>query len=103
MRKYLCFMLTGLLSLCGAIFGVEVDTPVQCKTSIVGGGIVGAIESYYFNKDAEKNGFKICVTVYEKGNTFAGSKDGLSSTNTSYNIVPSLTIDEILSVVPRGN
>ena len=103
MRKYLCFMLAGLLSLCGTIIGVEVDTPVHCKTSIVGGGIVGALESYYAYKDAEKNGLKICVTVYEKGNTFAGSEEGLLSTNTSYNIVPSLTIDEILSVVPRGS
>jgi len=63
--------------------------------TVVGGGIVGALESYYFYKDAVKNGDDVRITIYEKG-------DGLSDTNTAYNIAPSLTIDEILSVVPRG-
>lgn len=97
-------MLTCLLSFSGVIFAnSSLDTPVSCKTSIVGGGIVGALESYYAYKDAQKDGEKICITVYEKGNSFGSSSTNQSSTNTSYNIVPSLTIDEILSVVPRGS
>lgn len=104
MKKTLFFMLTCLLSFCGAIFAnIPLDTPVSCKMSIVGGGIVGALESYYAYKDAQRDGAKICITVYEKGDSFASSSTGQSSTNTSYNIVPSLTIDEILSVVPRGS
>jgi len=64
---------------------------------------VGALESYYAYKDVQKNGTKLCITIYEKADSFGSSGDGQSSTNTSYNIVPSLTIDEILSVVPRGS
>lgn len=93
-----------LLCFCGAIFANNsLDTPVSCNTSIVGGGIIGALESYYAYKEAQKDGAKICITVYEKGNSLDVSSEGRSSTNTSYNIVPSLTIDEILSVVPRGS
>lgn len=104
MKRALFYLLSGLLSLCGAIFASgPIDVPVSCKTSIVGGGIIGALESYYAYKDAQKNGEKICITVYEKGDSFASSSNSQSSTNTSYNIVPSLTIDEILSVVPRGS
>ncbi len=104
MKRAVFCLLSGLLSFCGAIFANgPIDAPVNCKTSIVGGGIVGALESYYAYKDAQKNGEKICITVYEKGDSFGFSSSGQSSTNTSYNIVPSLTIDEILSVVPRGS
>lgn len=79
-----------------------IDLPVSRKISIVGGGIIGALESYYAHLDAQKEGIKICITVYEKGSSFDSSGTGQLSTNTAYNIVPSLTIDEILSVVPRG-
>src|ERR1700722_11037161 len=104
MKKTLFFTFTCLLSFCGAVFAnIPLDTPVSCKTSIVGGGIVGALESYYAYKDVQKNGTKLCITIYEKADSFGSSGDGQSSTNTSYNIVPSLTIDEILSVVPRGS
>lgn len=105
MKKAALFLLlSGLLSFCGTVCAnSSLDLPISCKTSIVGGGVVGALESYYAYKDAQKSGAKICITVYEKGNSFGSSKDGTSSTNTSYNIVPSLTIDEILSVVPRGS
>lgn len=105
MKNILYFVLTGisLLSFCGAIFAANADTAVNGKTSIIGGGIVGALESYYAYKDAEKNGKKICVTVYEKCDSFDVSKNGQPSTNTAYNIAASLTIDEILCVVPRGS
>lgn len=104
MKRVLFNFLSGLLSCCGSIFAnVPIDAPVNCQTFIVGGGIIGALESYYAFKDAQKKGEKLCITVYEKGESFGSSNKGQSSTNTSYNIVPSLTIDEILSVVPRGS
>lgn len=97
-------MLSCLATLSGYINAANpIDTPVASKTSIIGGGIVGALESYYAYKDAQKEGAKICIAVYEKGASFDASSRGLSSTNTSYNIVPSLSIDEILSVVPRSS
>lgn len=104
MKKTLLFLLAGLLSFYGTIFAnTPLDLPVKGKTSIIGGGIIGALESYYAHKDAQKNGKKACITVYEKGVSFSSSNNGQPSTNTSFNIVPSLTIDEILSVVPRGS
>ena len=104
MKRTLFGLLMGLLSFCGSVFANgQIDAPLNSKTIIVGGGIIGALESYYAYKDAQKNGEKICITVYEKGESLGTSSNGQSSTNTSYNIVPSLTIDEILSVVPRGS
>lgn len=64
------------------------------KMTIVGGGIVGGMEAYYAHLDAKKNNTKLCITIYEKNNSIADT--------TVSNIVPSLTCDEILSVVPRG-
>ncbi len=61
---------------------------------IVGGGIVGGIEAYNAHLDAKKNNQPLHITVYEKN-------DSISQTTVS-NLVPSLTCDEILSVVPRG-
>lgn len=64
------------------------------KLTIVGGGIVGAIEAYFAYIEAKNNGKKIRITIHEKN-------ESISETTTSH-IVPSLTPDEILSVVPRG-
>ncbi|HEX2580213.1 MAG TPA: hypothetical protein VHK67_07425, partial [Rhabdochlamydiaceae bacterium] len=69
----------------------------KARISIVGGGIIGALEAYYAYKEGQKKGVKVSITVYEKSDTLA------SPTNSAYNIFPSLTIDEILSVVPRGS
>jgi len=99
MKQAIMFILSCILS-----FGKTEATAdaVECEIHIIGGGIVGALESYYAYKDALKKGKKICITVYEKGDNFALSAQGKSSMNTAYNIFPSLTPDEILSVVPRG-
>lgn len=91
-----------LLSLFLVLRPIAASAPLDYEVSIIGGGIIGAFESYYAYKEAQKEGKTISVTVYEKGKSFDISSNGGSSTNTSYNIVPSLTIDEILSVVPRG-
>jgi len=64
------------------------------KLTIVGGGIVGALEAYFAYLDGQKEGKQVRVTIHEKNKA-------LSETTTSH-IVPSLTPDEILSVVPRG-
>jgi glycine/D-amino acid oxidase-like deaminating enzyme len=69
----------------------------KARISIVGGGIIGALEAYYAYKEGQKKGVKVSITVYEKSDTLA------SPTNSAYNIFPSLTIDDILSVVPRGS
>lgn len=103
MKKCLGLLLAVLMTLSQFGFAKSTDSPIDSQTTIVGGGIIGALESYYAYQEAEKNGKKIAITVYEKGQSFAVSSDGKSSTNTSYNLVPSLTIDEILSVVPRGS
>ena len=104
MKKTIFFILSSLLCFANAIFANNpLQSQLDCKVSIVGGGIIGALESYYAYKEALKNEKKICITVYEKGDSFGSSNTGKPSTNTAYNIVPSLTPDEILSVVPHGS
>ncbi len=61
---------------------------------IVGGGIAGAIEAYFAHIEAQEKNLPLSITIYEKN-------DSISQTTVS-NIVPSLTCDEIISVVPRG-
>jgi len=64
------------------------------KITIVGGGIIGALEAYYAHVDAQKTGKKVRVMIYERNKSITDT--------TTANIAPSLTPDEILSVVPRG-
>lgn len=64
------------------------------KLTIIGGGIAAALEAYYAYREAKENGTPIRITIYEKNHTL--------SETTAYNIMPSLTPDEILAVVPRG-
>jgi hypothetical protein len=64
------------------------------KLTIIGGGIIGALEAYYAYLDAKRAGEQVRVTIQDAGSTPRDS--------TSARIVPSLTPDEILSVVPRG-
>jgi hypothetical protein len=66
----------------------------QDKLTIVGGGIVGALEAYFAYLDAKKAGRQLRVTIHERNQSISGT--------TTSHIVPSLTPDEILSVVPRG-
>lgn len=103
MKKMMLLLLSCIQGLNGTCFATnQINVPADCKTYIVGGGVIGALEAYTAYKEAQKNGTKICITIYEKGNSFE-SIDDRSSTNTAYNIVPSLTPDEILCVVPRGS
>jgi hypothetical protein len=64
------------------------------KLSIVGGGIIGAMEAYRAFKEAQEKAEPIRITIYE-------AHKSLDQT-TAMLIAPSLTPDEILSVVPRG-
>lgn len=66
----------------------------ESKLTIIGGGIVGFLEAYYAYLDARSRGERIRVTIHDKN-------DSISDTTTAH-LVPSLTPDEILSVVPRG-
>lgn len=67
---------------------------------VVGGGFSGAIEAYfeYFEAkqslDGKQKDKPLRITVYDKN-------EDLTKT-TAYNIFPSLTYDEIVSVVPKG-
>lgn len=98
MKKTLSYLFLCLISLTTSIEGNQsLEAPVSRKTFVIGGGIVGALESYYAYSDAQKEGAKICIIVFEKGESFEKA-----ATNTSYNIAASLTADEILCVVPRG-
>ncbi|MBS0655470.1 MAG: FAD-binding oxidoreductase, partial [Verrucomicrobia bacterium] len=95
-------LLTALLSLLSVLSpcpaGIDINHPTK-KVTIIGGGIAGTLEAYYAYLDAKREGVKVRITVYDKNRPFAQSHP---STNTGFNIVPSLTVDEILSVVPRG-
>lgn len=62
------------------------------KLTIIGSGISGALEAYYAYKKAQLNNEKIRITMLDKNSSITET--------TVYNIAPSLTPDEILSVVP---
>ena len=66
----------------------------KSKLTIVGGGIVGFLEAYYAYLEASRRGECVRVTIHDKNQTLKGTATA--------HIVPSLTPDEILSVVPRG-
>jgi hypothetical protein len=66
----------------------------KSKLTIIGGGIIGFLEAYYAYLAASQRGDRIRVTIYEKNET-------IQETTTAH-LVPSLTPDEILAVVPKG-
>lgn len=103
MKRTFHLILSLLLCMSIALCATTTVSSSTKKISIVGGGIIGALESYYAYQDAQKNGTKLLITVYDKNDGFGPYKNGAASTNTAYNIVPSLTTDEILCVVPRGS
>jgi alanine racemase len=78
-------------------------TSTRRELIIIGGGIVGALEAYFAYKEALSQGIKLAITIYEKSRSFDAPQEERASTNTSYNIFPSLTVDDILSIVPRGS
>jgi hypothetical protein len=71
------------------------QTACPNKLTIIGGGIIGAFEAYFAYIEAKKNNCQLRVTIYEKNSK-------TSDTTTSH-IVPSLTPNEILAVLPNGN
>ncbi len=66
----------------------------ESEVNIVGGGIAGFFEAYFAMLDAETTQKTAKVTIYEKNPNI--------STTTTTQIAPSLTFDEIISVIPRG-
>lgn len=87
-----------LLVYCFCTTQIFTTEPLSQRTVIIGGGIIGAMESYNLYLNAKKNNLPIHIVVYDKSSSF---EEGAFS-NTAYHICPSLTPDEILSVVPRG-
>jgi len=67
---------------------------ISKRIYIVGAGIIGATEALYAFKDAEAKGERISIEMFDKNADM--------SKTTAANITPSLTPDEIVSVVPRG-
>lgn len=67
----------------------------QEKLTIIGGGIVGALEAYFAYEDAKIANTSLRITIYEK-NAF------LQDTTTA-GIVPSLTDNEISEVLPPAH
>ena len=61
---------------------------------IVGGGITGMLQAYYALNQAEQEKKPINILIFERNAKF--------SQTPAMNIFPSLTPDEILSVIPRG-
>lgn len=68
---------------------------IDKSITVVGGGIIGLLEAYHSYLDAKTKGETVQITVLEK--------NAKLSETTTCNIVPSLTPDEIMSVVPRGS
>ncbi len=66
----------------------------KSKLTIIGGGIIGLLEAYYAYLEASQRGERIRVTIFEKNRT--------KEETTIAHLVPSLTPDEILSVVPKA-
>ena len=105
MKHLIGFVVTCFLNL-SPFVSLQATVPIHPDTweevVIVGGGIIGAMESYYAHLDAVKQGKNMRVIVCEKGPFFSEHNPTDNTTNTACHIVPSLTPDEILSVVPRG-
>jgi hypothetical protein len=88
--------MNGLKSLLSLLFGISSIGAHSINTElvIVGGGIIGGLEAYYAFKDAQLHNYPLRITIYEQNQFIADS--------TAARIVPSLTPDEILAVIPRG-
>ncbi len=76
------------------VFSAEIPHPDK-KLTIIGAGIVAALEVYFAHQAALAAGESLRTTMFEKNSSL--------SETTASNIAPSLTPDEILSVVPRGH
>lgn len=90
----ICVLVLGLIFSSTFHLGCMVRQVLDKEVTIVGGGIAAALHAYHAHRAAIKNGTTVRVTILEKNRS-------ISETTTS-NLVPSLTPDEILSVVPRG-
>lgn len=100
MKRILFLTLLSVLNVSVTLNAATPKVQPTRKLTIVGGGIIGALEAYYAYQEAKKEGVKLLITMYDKNKSLT-TKDAVN--NTAYNIVPSFTPDEILSVVPRGN
>lgn len=70
----------------------EVSSYAKEKVTIVGGGIIGVLNALFLALNAKQTGEKVRITIYEKNAKVIDT--------TSACIAPSLTTDEIASVIP---
>ncbi len=94
-KRFTMFMRKKRITIMYAFMFMAFSSRTQAKEiCIVGGGIAGIMEAYYTFIDAKFHSIACPkITILEKNKS-------LNTTVT--HIVPSLTPDEILSVVPRG-
>lgn len=93
-QKSIFLTITFLVTSYSALFCSQVQVQAPEELIIVGGGMLGGMEACFAYFEAQKNNTPLRITIYEKNNSITDT--------TVINIVPSLTCDEILSVVPRG-
>lgn len=86
LRSLVAFLLCSLQ----VAFSIQKDNHFY----IVGGGIIGMLEAYYALTEAEKLKKTINIFIFERNARFDQTP--------AMNIFPSLTPDEILAVIPRG-
>ncbi len=77
------------------LFSFNVCANDTKELHIVGGGMLGVMQAYHEYKLAEQDGQQLRITIYEKNKKL--------SDTTVANLVPSLTPDEILAVVPPAD
>lgn len=94
MKVFQIFLLGSVL--CGTLASdVYALGEEDRKTIIIGGGHLGLIEAYSEYQTARKNNQQIRIKIFEKNSSIEET--------TAANIWNSHTLDEIVSVVPRGD
>lgn len=84
-----------IILICCTSFAIQAIEKDVTHLHIVGGGMLGGLQAYQEYKLALENNADLRVTIYEKNKSIAAT--------TIANIVPSLTPDEILAVVPPAS
>lgn len=94
LRKKVFLVILLAIANLQVIFAQE-SLNIDRSVTIIGGGIVGLFEAYHEYLDARAKGEEVQIVVLEKNATLLETP--------GYNLVPSLTPDEIMAVVPRGS
>lgn len=91
-------LIKNIVLACSLLCAMPMSFARVCKKPkeliIIGCGMAGGMEAYAAYEEARKSGEPLIIRMFEKNKSIAQT--------TVYNLVPSLTPDEIISVVPRG-